>query len=219
MPMQDAPHLLRGAIVAIDALNPPPKVIAFQYNPDSLSRTLQVQGASDGGDRADAQRLVRAAVETLKVDLELDAEDAGARDDVAAAAFGVHPQLAALESLVHPAVQRVRAAVALAAAGTLEVIPPSPVMTLFVWGARRVLPVRVTDFSVVEEAYDAALNPVRAKVSLGLRVLSYDDLPPAHAGHHLFIAHQVAHEALARGAVVAGLERSLGADLTLLPTV
>jgi hypothetical protein len=216
--MQDAPRLLRGAIVAIDALNPPPKVIAFQYNPDSLSRTLQVQGASDG-DRSDAQRLVRAAVETLKVDLELDAEDAGARDDVVAATLGVHPQLAALESLVHPAVQRVRAAVALAATGTLEVIPPSPVMTLFVWGARRVLPVRVTDFSVVEEAYDAALNPIRAKVSLGLRVLSYDDLPPTHAGHHLFIAHQIALEALARGAVVVGLERSLGADLTLLPTV
>ncbi len=219
MPMQDAPRLLRGAIVVVDALNPPPRVIAFQFNPDSLSRTLQVQGAGDGGDRADAQRLVRAAVETLKVDLELDAADALSAVDPVAAVLGVHPQLAALESLIHPAVQRVRASALLAAAGALEVIPSSPVTTLFVWGPRRVLPVRVTEFSVVEEAHDAMLNPTRAKVSLGLRVLTYDDLPPAHVGHHLFVAHQVALEALARVGQSADVERVLGAGISLQPTV
>jgi hypothetical protein len=55
----------------------------------------------------------------------------------------------------------------------------------------------LTEFSITEEAYDAKLNPIRAKVSLGLRVLSYSDLPLLHPGYSLFLAHQVAKEAMA----------------------
>jgi hypothetical protein len=39
-------------------------------------------------------------------------------------------------------------------------------LALFVWSQHRILPVRVTDFSITEEAFDPALNPIRAKVSL-----------------------------------------------------
>ena len=49
-------------------------------------------------------------------------------------------------------------------------------LTLFVWSKSRIVPVRLTEFSVTEEAFDAELNPIRAKVSLGMRVLSVDDL-------------------------------------------
>ena len=52
---------------------------------------------------------------------------------------------------------------------------PSP-LVLLVLGANRTIPVRITEFSVVEEAFDTRLNPIRARVSLGLRALSTDDL-------------------------------------------
>src|SRR5260370_21967957 len=86
---------------------------------------------------------------------------------------------------------------ALLAAGTIEVLPPATSFTLFVWGKKRILPVQLTDFSITEEAHDANLNPIRAKVSLGLRVLSYNDLPLSHPGYALFLAHQIVKEAMA----------------------
>jgi len=46
--------------------------------------------------------------------------------------------------------------------------------------AQRVVPVRVTEFSLTEEAFDPQLNPIRAKLSIGLRVLSVEDLPFSH---------------------------------------
>ena len=60
--------------------------------------------------------------------------------------------------------------------GTLEIVPAEAPLTLFVWSKNRMLPVRITEFSITEEAFDPALNPIRAKVSLGLRVLSVNDL-------------------------------------------
>jgi hypothetical protein len=77
------------------------------------------------------------------------------------------------------------------------VIPPVAPFTLFIWGPQRVLPVRVSDFSITEEAYDPNLNPIRAKVSLGLRVLSYNDFSVTHPGYYVFLAHQVVKETMA----------------------
>jgi hypothetical protein len=68
---------------------------------------------------------------------------------------------------------------------------------LFVWSARRIVPVRLTDLSVTEEAFDPALNPIRARVSLGMRVLSIDDLGFRHRGGSLFMAYLRAKETLA----------------------
>ncbi|MCP4661384.1 MAG: hypothetical protein GY856_38770, partial [bacterium] len=69
--------------------------------------------------------------------------------------------------------------------------------TVFIWGPKRVVPVRLTDFSITEEAHDPGLNPIRAKVSLGLQVLSYHDLPIDHPGYGLFLSHQVIKEVMA----------------------
>ncbi len=91
-------------------------------------------------------------------------------------AFGIAPQLAALEALVNPSVDELLALDALTATGTLEILPPEAPLVLFVWSKSRVVPVRVTEFSITEEAFDPALNPIRAKVSLGLRVMTTDDL-------------------------------------------
>lgn len=44
-----SPKLLKGGIVLIDpATAQVQRIIALQYNPESLSRTLQVQGAGEG---------------------------------------------------------------------------------------------------------------------------------------------------------------------------
>jgi hypothetical protein len=130
--------------------------------------------------------------------------------------LGIYPQLSALEMLVYPKSALVIANTALQALGTLETIPAMAPFTLFVWGPKRVLPVRLTSFSIAEEAYDAKLNPIRAVVSLGLQVLSYNDLPSYHPGYHLFLAHQVVKETMATLGSVNDLSAVAGANVDLL---
>lgn len=193
-----SPRLLKGAIVGIDPLNPLASVIVFQYNPETLTRTLSPQAAiGDDNDRSEAMRLRGAPVETISVDVEIDATDQLERADGVATSIGIYPQLSALEMLVYPKSALVIANTVLLAVGTIEIIPPEAPLTLFIWGPKRVLPVRLKQFSITEEAYDTTLNPIRAKVSLGLRVLSYNDLPLTDPGYALFLAHQVIKETMA----------------------
>lgn len=197
-----SPRLVKGGIVTMDpdttALQ---SVIALQYNPDTLTRTLQiqaVQGAQDGT-RVDALRLRGPAVETIKLDAELDATDQleFPRQFPVTVQYGLQPQLAQLEMLVNPKVETLIADDNMANAGTLQIIPLQQPLTLFVWSKSRVVPVRLTDFSVTEEAFDPNLNPIRAKVSLGLRVLNVDDLGFSHPGGRMFMSYLTTKEQLA----------------------
>jgi hypothetical protein len=193
-----SPRLVKGAIIGVDPFNPLASVIVFQYNPETLTRKVQAQVAGDGtGGRSEALRLAGAPVETITLSVEVDATDQLERPDPTAVAMGIHPQLAALEMLLYPKTALVIANALLAALGTIELIPPEAPLTLFVWGPRRILPVRLTDFSITEESYDVNLNPILAKVALSLRVLSYSDLPPTNPGYALFLAHQVIKETMA----------------------
>jgi hypothetical protein len=195
----NSPRLLKGGIVLIDPGTAVVlRVIILQYNPDTLSRTLQVQGVgAEGGDRSEALRLKGPAVETIKLDAEIDATDQLGDADPVVVQLGIHPQLAALETIVYPASGQLLANNALAQSGTLEIAPMQSPLILFVWSKNRILPVRLTDFSVTEEAFDTALNPIRAKVSLGMRVLSVDDLGFAHKGGSLFMSYLQNKEQLA----------------------
>ena len=196
-----SPRLLKGGLVQIDAASASVlRTIPLQYNPDTLTRTLELQAAgAEGGARSQALRLKGAAIETIKLEAEIDAADRLADPDANrdATVVGIHPQLAALEALVHPRADDLQANDALAASGVLEILPLEAPLTLFVWSKQRVLPVRVTDLSVTEEAFDVALNPIRARVSLGLRVLSVDDLGFRHRGGTLFMGHLRTLERLA----------------------
>lgn len=195
-----SPRLVKGGLVQVDpASGRVLRVIAMQYNPDTLTRTLQVQASAGSGDRSEALRLRGAAVETVRLEAEIDATDrlADPGSNADATTLGIHPQLAALESLVHPSAASLQVNEALASAGVLEILPLEAPLTLFVWSKQRVVPVRVTDLSVTEEAFDANLNPIRAKVSLSLRVLSVDDLDFAHRGGSLFMSYLRNKEALA----------------------
>jgi hypothetical protein len=197
-----APRLLRGGLVLVDAdTGALQRIIALQYNPDTLTRTFQIKGTgAEGGDRSEALRLKGPAVESLKLEVELDATDRLAAADRQATTLGLQPELAMLELLVHPTSRQLAANAALATRGELEIIPTRTPLALFVWGPNRVAPVRVTDLSVTEEAFDVALNPIRAKVSLGLRVLSVDDLGFATRGGGLFMSYLARKEQLAASA-------------------
>ena len=211
-----SPRLLKGAIVGIDPFNPVASVIVFQYNPDTLTRTLQAQTAGgQGGDRSEALRLKGAPTEDIKLDVEIDATDQLEKGEPNATSMGIYPQLSALEMLIYPKSALVIANTVLLATGTIEVIPPASTLTLFIWGPKRVLPVRLTQFSITEEAHDVNLNPIRAKVSLGLRVLSYNDLPLTHPGYALYLAHQVVKEAMAAIGSVSNLGAVAGGNISL----
>ena len=217
MSLSSSPKLIKGGLVILPpgGSGAPLRTIALQYNPDTLTRSYQVQGVGGdgGGERAQPFRLKGPAIETLKVDAEIDATDQleASEQNAITVQHGIAPQIATLESLANPSVAELLALDALASSGTLEIIPPEAPLVLFIWSRNRIVPVRVTELSVTEEAFDAALNPIRAKVSLGLRVLSTDDLGFQHRGGSLFINHLRTREALAGKAVSATLQ-SLGID-------
>jgi len=206
----NSPRLLRGGIVTLDPTSSTVKtVIALQYNPDSLTRSLQIQAVPGGQDgvRVDALRLRGPAIETIKLEAELDATDLLEHPTQfpVAAQFGLQPQLAQLEMLVNPTVETLIADDNLANNGTLEIIPLEQALTLFVWSKSRVVPVRLTEFSITEEAFDPNLNPIRAKISLGMRVLNVDDLGFSHPGGRLFMTYLTNKQQLATQAPAATL--------------
>lgn len=197
-----SPRLMKGAIVGIDPLNPLASIIVFQYNPDTMTRSLTARAAGGGqgtqsGSRTEALRLAGAPVESVNLTVEIDAADQLESGDPLGTTLGVYPQLSALEMLLYPKSAVVIANTVLAAVGTIELVAPEAPLTLFIWGIKRIVPVRLTSFSITEEAYDVSLNPIRAKVALGMRVLSYSDLSLTNPGYYLFLAHQVMKEAMA----------------------
>jgi hypothetical protein len=209
----NSPKVLKGGVVLIDAESGQiRRIISLQYNPDSLTRSFQIQAyGAEGSDRSEPLRLRGPAVESFKLEAELDATDQLElpAQHQNAVEHGIQPELSLLEALVHPTSSQLLANDALAASGALEIVPMEQPLTLFVWSKNRIAPVRLTEFSVTEEAFDPALNPIRAKVSLGLRVLSVDDLGFSHKGGSLFLGYLQAKERLAQKAQ-AGAFSALG---------
>ncbi len=205
----NSPRIIKGGLVLIDPDSAQVRrVITLQYNPDTLTRTLQPQQMGQGADQSEALRLKGPAVETLKLEAEIDAADQLEIPDQHqnVVQFGVAPQLAVLEAMVNPSAADLLANKVLANAGTLEIAPMESALALFVWGANRIVPIVVTEFAITEEAFDTTLNPIRAKVNLGLRVLSVDDLGFDHKGGSLFMAYLQSREKLASKAATVGFD-------------
>ncbi|GAC1633729.1 MAG: hypothetical protein NVS4B7_20680 [Ktedonobacteraceae bacterium] len=193
-----SPKLQHGSIIAIDQATKQQTEIAFQYNPDTLTRRLTAQTASGNYDRSEAFRLKGPPEETLSLEIEIDATNQLATGDSTTLENGIHSRLAALELLLYPQSAVVISNEALAKQGIIEVVPMVAPLTLFVWGKNRTLPVRLTSFSITEEAFDPKLNPIRAKVSLDLTVLSYMDLGLPSDGGQIFLTHHKLKEQLAK---------------------
>jgi hypothetical protein len=200
-----SPKLVRGGIVLLDPVSWQQKqVIPLQYNPDQLTRTLAPQSDSDSGDtqHTDALRLKGPAVETIKLDAEIDATDELELPDQNrnATELGIGPALSVLELLVYPPTSELRQRDRLVDSGQLEITPAEGPLVVLVWGKQRVIPVKITEFSIVEDAFDANLNPIRAKVSLTMKVLTVTDLGFSHKGGSLYLAYQQAKEQSVRKA-------------------
>jgi hypothetical protein len=205
-----SPRLLKGGIVLIDPESGAvQRVISLQYNPEKVTRSFQAKGVgADSGDRSQALRLKGPAVETIKIEADIDATDQLETGDAQTTQLGIHPQLAALEMILYPTTSHLQSNNRLAQAGTLEIAPMQSPLMLFVWSRSRVVPVRLTELSITEEAFDPALNPIQAKVSLGMRVLSVDDLGFNEKGGSLYLSYQQQKEQLAgksRGAALSAL--------------
>ena len=165
-----SPRLLKGGIVVVDPeTGRVLRVIALQYNPDTLTRTLQVQAT--GGER---RRPVRGAAAQGRGGRDDQARGRDRRDRPARATrtrTRTRSRSASTRSSRRSrrsssrAPTTCRRTTTLAGSGVLEVLPLEAPLTLFVWSKQRVVPVRVTDLSVTEEAFDVALNPIRAKVT------------------------------------------------------
>jgi len=205
----NSPRLLKGAIVALKPTGSPGRVIVFQYNPDALTRTLTARMMGGEGSIGDALRFKGPPDESIKLDVEIDATDQLEQGSPLAASMGIRPSLAALETLLYPDSSLVIANDKLAFVGYKEIIPPEAPLTLFVWGPQRILPVRLNSLSITEEAFDQALNPIRAKVSLELKVLSYQDLDLNSVGGALFMGYQVAKELLASASLATSVPIAL----------
>lgn len=207
-----SPRIIKGGLVLLDCdSGAVQRVISLQYNPDTLSRSLQVQGAGEGGDRLEALRLKGPPVETINLEAVIDATDQleYPNNHAQAVEAGVAHQLAALESLLYPSSTTLAEHHALAAQGKLEILPATQPLPLFVWGKSRIVPVRITEFGIVEEAFDTLLNPIRVKVTLGLRVLSINDLNYQSTGGSLYRVYQQEKERLS-GAYRGGTLGDLG---------
>jgi hypothetical protein len=194
----NAPRLINGGIVLMDPnTSQVLRVIVLQYNPDTVTRSLQIKSVGETADRSEALRLKGPAVETIKVDAEIDATDQLEAADSTTMQVGISPQLAALETIVYPSSTQLQINNILEQIGTLEIIPMETPLVLFIWSKNRVVAVRITELSITEEAFDPNLNPIRAKVSLGMRVLTMDDLGFDHKGSSIFMAYLQQKEQLA----------------------
>ncbi|MFL6301903.1 MAG: hypothetical protein ACJ72H_00040 [Candidatus Sulfotelmatobacter sp.] len=193
-----SPKLQKGAILSLDpTLGVPLGSISLQYNPESITRSLKPRAVGDEPDRTEVLRLTGPPIETIQVNVEIDATDQLAAGDATAQSFGIQPQLAALEMLVYPSSVRLIANEVLTLLGTIEILPMESALTVFVWSKSRITPVRITDVEITEEAFDPQLNPIRAKVKLGMRVLDVNDVGFLNPAGAMYMVYQIQKEALA----------------------
>lgn len=193
-----SPKLVKGALIEFSTrfLYPVPNVIVFQYNPESLSRTLDVynpptreDGSSNSSKNVAGNAQPFDPAESFTLNLELDATDSMETQDPIAMAAGITDRISALEMLLYPTEETLLGELVqppsfgLAPKGPPKVpnITTKPQrgtvpLVLFVWGPGRILPVRLTSFQVDEQAFSPILYPTRAKATVGLKVLTRTDL-------------------------------------------
>ncbi|MFO0952899.1 MAG: hypothetical protein U0835_17465 [Isosphaeraceae bacterium] len=202
------PKMLKGALAVYEQQTPgtQPKLVIFQYNPEQIRRTLATRtppadhGGNSGAAKEEALRAVGPPVETINIAVELDAADQLEQpsQNQPVVENGLYPALATLELLLYPSSIRAEQMEQLARQGEVQLSPADLPLVLLVWGKSRVVPVQLTNFSVTEEDFDPDLNPTRAKVELGMKVLTYIELTESSLGRDAFISYQKQKEGLAR---------------------
>ncbi|QAU25406.1 hypothetical protein EO087_06090 [Dyella sp. M7H15-1] len=193
-----SPLLKKGAILSLDAnLGISLSSIMLQYNPETITRSLKPQSVGDEPDRTEILRLKGPPIETIKCDIVIDAIDQLENSDPTAMSLGIQPQLSALELLIYPTSATLISNEQLSLSGTLEILPMETNLTVFAWNNQRITPVRITDMEITEQDFDPQLNPIRAKVSLGMRVLNINDVSFQTPAGALYLTYQTSKEAMA----------------------
>lgn len=201
---QNQPKILRGAFVEY-GLSIPPLFVVFQFNPVQLSRSRSLTFSVPGNvqreafQRADGRWVslrdyhqreeftdlaalrdaqdVRVQEESINFEIRLDATDKLNEGDPIAQQFGIAPQLATLELMMHPKGESILGAAvdALLNLGGEESFSftgtEKPPLVLFIWGVKRVLPVNINSMSVTETEFNTMLDPIRATISVNLTVI------------------------------------------------
>lgn len=211
--LTSSPRLTRaGLVLMAPDSGAVSRIITLHYAPETLTRQVTARTVQDGQDRSQPLRLTGPATETISLDAVLDATDQLEFPDrnPNAASLGIFPALAALETMLYPTTAQLERQNAQSAAGSFEIAPAETPLALFVWSAQRIVPVRLESMQITEEFFDARLNPIRARLSLSMKVLSVDDLGFGHRGSGLFMAYLQAKEQLAAKAAAGSLD-ALGA--------
>jgi len=180
--------LVKAGFVVLDQTAAVQKIIAFQYNPETLVRRLDASAATTSGTgvgnvsaaahaEGAAPPAPPAPTEFVSFTLSLDAADKLERGDAVTQQNGLLPIIASLELLLYPQ------------ANTL---------TLWVSGNKRIVPVRISELLFNEQAFDPLLNPIRGEVSVSLKVLKDADLPPGSHGRALWDTYYLQLQQLAK---------------------
>lgn len=208
------PRLCKGRIEIREAVNSVATYIFFQYNPDSITRTLTSKYSKTSGDSVESFRIEGAPSEEITVDVEFDAIDqtfelnrpkntkpkvkTEGEEEEEEEYEGISARLAALETLIFPSPELVEKNANLAKEGKMEIVPPTAPLTVFVFGDNRVLPVKITKYQITEEAYTTKLKPIRAKVTISMSVLTYTDVQSSHIAYSLYQTYHKSKDELAK---------------------
>lgn len=205
-------HLLRGALIEYgsDFLGPLPNIVLFQFNPETMTRAIQVPQRPTGATAREVAQAGEPPVERITIKAEFSAADALGEGNILARTMGIGPQLAALEKMVFPtnllggligaAVDAIGGAVGAASGDpATQPIPREKYpRILFIWGLTRALPVTIESMSITEQKFDALLNPVQAEVSIGLAVM-----PPAQCSDDVVAKGAFQYTSVAKEAMAA----------------
>lgn len=181
--LANQPRLLKGAFVDANPVAVPPLIVAFQFNPETITRrrssNVEMPRSPRGAEeyafataRVEELQTTVTSPESMSLDIRLDATDAMEKGDPIAGELGVLPALSTLELMITPRAEttlagRLGLSLGFGFGGRMC----TPVL-LFVWGRYRVYPVRLTQLDIQEVEYNPMLNPTRAIVSVGLEVIS-----------------------------------------------
>ena len=201
------PRLEKGALLVYESNEPNAPLtqkIEFLYNPEQIRRSFAPrapqQQRQQTGAPQDVLRVAGPPVETITLSIVLDATDQLEQPQAnqMVAQNGLHPMLATLELLMVPTTQRMNTIEQQAADGAVQVSEASTPLVLLAWGRSRVVPVLLSSMTVTEELFSPRLDPIRARLELGLRVLTWVEFSSASAGRDAYFGYQKKKEELAR---------------------
>ena len=147
-----------------------PQMIEFHLNPESLKRDIELSESSGGGNKTGQEkagmgsdlRTDQRLGQKLSIEFMLDAKEYPDKK-------GILPILSAIEGLMEPE------QLTSSETSAEHKNPPFTLrQVMFRWGTSYLLPVKIESLSVEESEFYRDLTPIRAKVSIEMKMLIPD---------------------------------------------